>query len=209
MPQRSLQQLLFWTSKLGHQGTSSQNREPTCKFREENRCFNGEQNNSARWVSVNFLCTSYDSSILKYIMLTMIVRCLSAAMKNCAELFKSGQRITGVYKIDPDSLGAFEVFCDQKSSSGGWTVFQKRLDGSVDFVNRSWADCKRGFGNLNGEFWLGMDKIHRLTKTKSRLRVELEDTQGNTAYAEYDMFSVSSERNKYRLGLRIYTGECS
>ena len=103
-------------------------------------------------------------------------------MKNCAELFKSGQRITGVYKIDPDGLGAFEVFCDQKSSSGGWTVFQKRL---------------------------GMDKIHRLTKTKSRLRVELEDTQGNTAYAEYDMFSVSSERNKYRLGLGIYTGECS
>ena len=130
------------------------------------------------------------------------------AMKNCAELYKSGKRITGVYTIDPDGLGAFEVFCDQKSSSGGWTVFQKRLDGSVDFVNRSWADYKRGFGNLNGEFWLGLDKIHRLTKTKSRLRVELEDTQGKTAYAEYDMFSVSSERNKYRLGLGRYTGEC-
>ncbi|XP_066027551.1 angiopoietin-related protein 7-like isoform X2 [Pocillopora verrucosa] len=128
------------------------------------------------------------------------------AMKNCAELHKSGKRITGVYTIDPDGLGAFEVFCDQKSSSGGWTVFQKRLDGSVDFVNRSWADYKRGFGNLNGEFWLGLDKIYRLTKTKSRLRVELEDTQGKTAYAEYDMFSVSSERNKYRLGLGKYTG---
>ena len=94
-------------------------------------------------------------------------------MKNCAELFKSGQRITGVYKIDPDGLGAFEVFCDQKSSSEGWTVFQKRLDGSFDFVNRSWADCKRGFGNLNGEFWLGMDKIHRLTKTKTHKEIQL------------------------------------
>ena len=87
-------------------------------------------------------------------------------------------------------------------------MFQKRLDGSVDFNNRGWADFKRGFGNLNGEFWLGLDKIHRLTKTKSRLRVELEDTKGKTAYAEYDMFSVSSERNKYRLGLGKYTGEC-
>ncbi|CAH3040171.1 unnamed protein product [Pocillopora meandrina] len=48
--------------------------------------------------------------------------------------------------------------------------------------------------------------MHRLTKTKSRLRVELEDTRGKTAYAEYDMFSVSSERNKYRLRLGIYTG---
>ena len=87
-------------------------------------------------------------------------------MKNCAELYKSGKRITGVYTIDPDGLGAFDVFCDQKSSRGGWTVFQKRLDGSVDFVSRDWADYKRGFGNLNGEFWLGLDKIHRDTKEK-------------------------------------------
>lgn len=127
-------------------------------------------------------------------------------MKNCAELYKSGERVSGVYTVDPDGSGSFDVFCDQKSAGGGWTVFQKRLDGSVDFNNRGWADFKRGFGNLNGEFWLGLDKIHRLTKTKSRLRVELEDTQGKTAYAEYDMFSVSSERNKYRLGLGKYTG---
>ena len=100
------------------------------------------------------------------------------------------------------------MFCDQKSVGGGWTVFQKRLDGSVDFNNRGWADFRRGFGNLNGEFWLGLDKVHRLTKIKSGLRVELEDTQRKTAYAEYDMFSVSTERNKYRLGLGKYTGEC-
>ena len=90
--------------------------------------------------------------MLKYIMLTIVVRCLSAAMKNCAELYKFGKRITGVYTIDPDGLGAFDVFCDQKSVGGGWTVFQKRLDGSVDFNNRGWADFRRGFGNLNGEF---------------------------------------------------------
>ena len=126
--------------------------------------------------------------------------------KNCAELYKSGERINGVYTIDPDDSGAFDVFCDQKSAGGGWTVFQKRLDGSVNF-NRGWVDYKRGFGNLNGEFWLGLDKIHRLTKTKSRLRVELEDTQGKTAYAEYDLFAVSSERTKYILGLGTYSGE--
>ena len=42
--------------------------------------------------------------MLKYIILAIIVRFLSAAMKNCAELYKYGQRITGVYTIDPDGL---------------------------------------------------------------------------------------------------------
>ena len=125
--------------------------------------------------------------------------------KNCAELYKDGKRISGVYSIDPDNAGAFDVFCDQTTAGGGWTVFQKRLDGSVDFY-RGWVDYKRGFGNLNGEFWLGLDKIHRLTKERSRLRVDLEDTTGETAYAEYDFFSVASERSKYKLSLGAYSG---
>ena len=131
--------------------------------------------------------------------------CIFAVKKNCAELYKSGERINGVYTIDPDDSGAFDVFCDQTTAGGGWTVFQKRLDGSVDF-SRGWADYKRGFGNLNGEFWLGLDKINRLTKATKRLRVDLEDTQGKTAYAEYDMFAVSGERNNYKLSLGTYCG---
>ncbi|XP_020608625.1 microfibril-associated glycoprotein 4-like [Orbicella faveolata] len=129
----------------------------------------------------------------------------SKIRKDCAELYKSGQRTSGVYTIDPDGSGAFDVFCDQTTAGGRWTVFQKRLDGSVDFY-RGWADYKNGFGNLNGEFWLGLDKIHRLTNTKNRLRVELEDTAGKTAYAEYDMFAVTSERTKYKLSLGTYSG---
>ena len=136
---------------------------------------------------------------------TEIILLLFAVKRNCAELFKSGERINGVYTIDPDDSGAFEVFCDQTTAGGGWTLFQKRLDGSVDFT-RGWADYKRGFGNLNGEFWLGLDKINRLTKAKNRLRVDLEDTQGKAAYAEYDVFAVSSERNKYKLSLGTYSG---
>ena len=68
-------------------------------------------------------------------------------------------------------------------------------------------DYKRGFGNLNSaKFWLGLDKVHRLTKERSRLRVDLEDWNGKIVHAEYDYFGVASERTKYKLSLGTYSG---
>lgn len=89
---------------------------------------------------------------------------------------------------------------------GGWTVFQRRIDGSVNFY-RGWQDYKNGFGNLSSEFWLGLDKIHRLTNvTNNKLRINLEDTSGNKRYAEYDHFSVKNEKQKYELNIGKYSG---
>ena len=53
-----------------------------------------------------------------------------------------------------------------KLAGGGRTVIQERMDGSVNF-NRTQEDYKHGFGNLVGEFWLGLDKINRLTRNKT------------------------------------------
>ena len=126
------------------------------------------------------------------------------AFRNCAEIFKSGQKRDGVYVIKPDNQSAFDVFCDQTTAGGGWTVFQKRIDGSVDF-NLNWSDYKHGFGNLSGEFWLGLDRIHRLTlDNNSMLRVDMEDFEGGSAYAEYSFFGVRSEHEKYQLILGSY-----
>ncbi|KAL9974178.1 hypothetical protein ACROYT_G011189 [Oculina patagonica] len=131
----------------------------------------------------------------------------SQAHKNCADFYKAGERRDGVYTIKPDNLSAFDVFCDQSTAGGGWTVFQKRLDGSVDFY-LNWSDYKNGFGDPSGEFWLGNERIHLLTSYDTmRLRVDLEDFEGNTRYAEYDMFGVKSENDKYQLKLGFYSGQ--
>ncbi|CAB4005751.1 Hypothetical predicted protein, partial [Paramuricea clavata] len=125
---------------------------------------------------------------------------------NCADLYKRGIKQNGVYQIDPDGKGIFNVFCDTATSGGGWTVFQRRLDGSVDFY-RGWQDYKHGFGHLKGEFWLGLDKTRRLTAAaQNELRIDMEDTSGNKKYAEYDLFAVTSEQQKYQLRLGRYAG---
>ena len=93
-----------------------------------------------------------------------------------------------------------------ETDGGGWTVFQRRQDGSVDFY-RNWTDYEDGFGNLTGEFWLGLNKIHRLTQEGSNtLRVDLADFDGNTAYAQYSTFSVGDNTTEYTLTVGGYSG---
>ena len=128
------------------------------------------------------------------------------SVAHCSDLLKSGQTQSGVYSIDPDGKGSFDVYCDMRTDGGGWTVFQRRQDGSVDFY-RGWSDYKSGFGQLTSEFWLGNDKIHRLTASRaSSLRVELEDWNGVRVYAKYGRFNIGDEQAKYQLEVRSYSG---
>ena len=111
-----------------------------------------------------------------------------------------------MYSVNPDGKGFFNVYCDMSTDGGGWTVFQRRQDGTVDFY-RGWNDYKSGFGRLTAEFWLGNDKIHRLTAARpSSLRVELEDWNGVRVYAKYGKFNIGDEQAKYRLEVGSYSG---
>ena len=99
-----------------------------------------------------------------------------------------------------------QVLCDMTTNGGGWTVFQRRLNGSVDFY-RDWSSYKNGFGDLHGEFWLGNDNLHRLTAAGNvSLRVDLEDFEGNITYAEYATFKVADQIDKYRIQIGGYSG---
>ena len=130
----------------------------------------------------------------------------SFILSDCFDLLKSGHTQSGVYSINPDGKGHFSVYCDMRTDGGGWTVFQRRQDGSVDFY-RGWDDYKAGFGQLTAEFWLGNDKIHRLTASRaSSLRVELGDWNGGKAYVKYGKFNIGDEQAQYRLEVSSYSG---
>ena len=97
-----------------------------------------------------------------------------------------------------------------ETDGGGWTVFQRRQDGSEDFF-RSWNDYVAGFGDLNGEFWLGLEAIHRLAPTQSdrsvtTLRVDLMDSQGNQGNATFETFGLLSSDDSYELVVARYSG---
>ncbi|XP_066270921.1 microfibril-associated glycoprotein 4-like [Branchiostoma lanceolatum] len=129
--------------------------------------------------------------------------------QDCQDILDNDETTpNGVYMVYPrDNLGGFLVFCDMDTDGGGWTLFQRRQDGTVDFY-RGWADYKTGFpSNLNGEFWLGNDNLYRLAVQKVyQLRVDMEDVEGNTAYAAYDTFAISPESQNYKLHIGTYHG---
>ncbi|XP_066269722.1 ficolin-1-like [Branchiostoma lanceolatum] len=129
--------------------------------------------------------------------------------QDCQDILDNDETTpSGVYMVYPrDNLGGFLVFCDMDTDGGGWTLFQRRQDGKVDFY-RGWADYKTGFpSNLNGEFWLGNDNLYRLAVQKVyQLRVDMEDVEGNTAYATYDTFAISPESQNYKLHIGTYSG---
>ncbi|XP_070686645.1 fibroleukin-like [Pempheris klunzingeri] len=139
---------------------------------------------------------------------TLIPSKVTTTRRDCSDHLLRGETQSGVYLVTPDLRSrSFPVFCDMEMHGGGWTLLQRRQDGSVSF-NRTWAEYRSGFGELNGgEFWLGNNMIHLLTRDRDMvLRVELEDFDGVVEYAEYKLFRVASERMRYRLTVGGFSG---
>jgi len=91
----------------------------------------------------------------------------------------------------------------------GWIIFHQRLGYTFDW-RLPWADYKAGFGSIDADFWLGLEKVHLLTSSQPyRLRVEVEQSSTNLWFsAEYWSFKIGDELNdKYRLEVSEYSGD--
>ncbi|XP_048053189.1 fibrinogen gamma chain [Megalobrama amblycephala] len=133
--------------------------------------------------------------------------------KDCQDIANKGGKVSGLYYVKPARAPeAFLVYCEIDSFGRGWTVLQRRRDGSVDF-NKKWIQYKEGFGYLSPddrtEFWLGNEKIHLLSVQSSVpyvLRIEMVDWEGNKKYADYATFKLGPEVDFYRLTYAYYFG---
>lgn len=116
---------------------------------------------------------------------------------DCHELFLRGETTSGVYTIQPINAESFKVFCEM-TADGGWTVIQRRQDGSVDF-DQLWQAYEKGFGSMNGEFWLGLEKIHSIAKDGGYiLNIKLSDWNNDLAEVRLP-FRLGGEETKYSL----------
>ncbi|XP_016534597.1 tenascin-R isoform X4 [Poecilia formosa] len=132
---------------------------------------------------------------------------LFSTPQNCAQHLLNGETVSGVYTIyiNRDPSQGVQVYCDMTTDEGGWIVFQRRQNGLTDF-SRKWSDYRVGFGNLEDEFWLGLDNIQKIaSQGRYELRIDMRDGQ-ESVYANYDKFSIGDARNLYKLRIGEYNG---
>ena len=152
-------------------------------------------------ISLPYKLKSY---VLKHISFRWL-QYLSCYHLVCRQLYIAGSRDSGIYRH-----GNFSVYCNLHQNDKWWVTFQRRVDATLDF-NRTIADYKKGFGDLNGNFWLGLDKLHLLaqrgSKTTLRIKVKHSSKDQNKFFdAYYQDFSISGEDDNYRLAIGAYRG---
>nr|XP_049605186.1 angiopoietin-4-like isoform X15 [Syngnathus scovelli] len=130
--------------------------------------------------------------------------------RDCSDI-KAAGKSTGVYMLFSGS-NSFKAYCNMWQDGGGWTVIQRRRNGTVNFF-RGWNDYRKGFGDLAGEHWLGLQNIHALTASDGyQLRIDFTAFDGRDYYARYDYFSVGRdsldpEKDSYPLLVSGYSGD--
>ena len=123
---------------------------------------------------------------------------------DCKYLYDNGYTDDGEYTINPDDTTQFQAYCSE-----GWTVFQRRVDDTVDF-RREWDDYVAGFGHLEANYWAGLDKIHAMTGNDiydTELQVNMESFENESATAMYSSFTVGDASSGYLMSVSGYTGD--
>ncbi|XP_034100376.1 angiopoietin-related protein 3-like [Drosophila albomicans] len=171
--------------------TIDSNNEIISKLDLENKRLDQERNEDKKKLSEIVDCESefdndYDTSYRRPVQ-TAYVRQMRYP-SSCLNLS------AGKQKIQIGNGSPFDVFCDWS----GWMTIQQRKDGSISF-DRNWENYAFGFGDLEGDFWLGLDKLHQITNsTRQELQIFVRYSFYTSTY-EYDDFKIASADEFYEL----------
>ncbi|XP_016924310.4 angiopoietin-related protein 7 [Drosophila suzukii] len=125
-----------------------------------------------------------------------------------SQIFLNCSKVPSVKLVTLPKFEPFlAVFEDIPCAGSDWMVIQRRIDGELSFEN-TFGLYVKGFGDLAGELWLGLEKVHRLTANRRyELCIELVDFDDARAFARYDHFVVGSKEEGYTLkSLGEYSG---
>ena len=99
------------------------------------------------------------------------------------------------------------AYCDTTSGGGGWLVIQRRDTRYSTSFHRAWTEYVDGFGDLNKEFWFGLNAMNCLTsKGNWELRIDFTFANGTKSFMHYNHFRVGPGTDNYRLSISGFTG---
>ena len=102
-------------------------------------------------------------------------------------------------------LTSLQVSCDQETDGGGWIMYQRRVDGTVNFT-KNWEEYKYGFGDHGDnttELWLGNEKVYQVLQsngsTEWQLRIEVDAFDGSGCWVVASNFRMNNETLRYSM----------
>ena len=133
----------------------------------------------------------------------------SALIHSCCDLriFPPDRVPTGVYKMSMGTFAAANVYCDMTTGGGGWIVIQRNRKNSQTSFNKNWREYEEGFGDLNEDFWAGLELMHTLIqKGQWEMRLDYQKNDKTWANLHTNQFSIGNASDEYSLTVGGYTG---
>jgi len=130
--------------------------------------------------------------ILNYIKPEELVKIFETS---CLSIGESSE----IREIQVPGMDPFPVPCNGTIAGPGWTIIQQRVDNTENF-NRNWTEYRNGFGDLERNFFIGLEKLYRMTNSQPHeLYINLQNFDNKIRYAHYNNFSIGSENDAYEL----------
>ena len=79
-----------------------------------------------------------------------------------------------MYKLNKGTFNLADVYCDMNTTTGGWIVIQRNKKDSIVNFNKNWTDYDKGFGDLNTEFWYGLESMHCLIIQRGQWEMRID-----------------------------------